>query len=163
MSTPTRGVDPYSKQVIPVTGQLTSSSSSSLSLLSIKCGCFEGDVSQVPNTRAWLRMILCDYSSDLLWTAELCLSELVTNAIAHTRSSWIGGVVWVRVEFYPSLVRVVVRDNGSEKTPTVNSVDSDADGGRGLALVQALTIGFGHRGNYLGREVWFDLEGTPET
>ncbi|CAM3851238.1 ATP-binding protein [Nocardiopsis gilva] len=161
MSTPTRGVDPYSKQVIPVAEQLTSSSS--LSPLSIKCGCFEGDFIQVPNCRSWLRMILCDYDSAFRWIAELCVSELAANAIAHTRSSWIGGVVWLRVEFYPSMVRVVVRDNGSEQTPTVRDVGADAVGGRGLSLVQSMASGFGHQGNYLGREVWFDLEGTPET
>ncbi|MBB6171009.1 anti-sigma regulatory factor (Ser/Thr protein kinase) [Nocardiopsis mwathae] len=141
-----------------MTGQLTY-----VPPLSIKCGCFEGSASEVPNCRSWLRMILCDYPGDVLWVAELCVTELASNALAHTRSSWIGGVVWVRVEFYPSMVRVVVRDNGSEKTPTVKDTDSDALGGRGLALVRSLASGFGHRGNVLGREVWFDLEGTPET
>ncbi|MDA8372135.1 MAG: ATP-binding protein [Nocardiopsaceae bacterium] len=127
----------------------------------VKCGCFAGSLDQVAAARAWVRMVLCDYGDDLVADAELCVSELVTNAVTHTRSTWAGGVVWVRVEFHPDHLRITVRDNGSDEVPTVGGAGIDAEGGRGLALVEYLADSFGHRGNYLGREVWCTFAGTP--
>ncbi|MFD9502144.1 ATP-binding protein [Streptomyces sp. NPDC060035] len=87
--------------------------------------------------------------------AELLLSELVTNALIHTRN---GAVVTVTAA--PRRLRVEVRDflAGQEPEPYVPNAD-DGTHGRGLLLVQSLADSWGVIAQALGKVVWFELNG----
>lgn len=93
-------------------------------------------------------------------TAELLLSELVTNSVRYAaRPS--ARLVAVGVEFTPDrLLRVEVAD-ASEVPPVVRTQaaqDLEAEGGRGLLLVQALAADWGTCPRpHVGTIVWFTL------
>lgn len=83
--------------------------------------------------------------------AELLVSELATNAVVHTRSSFrIGICVDHR------LVRISVSDRSS-MLPDVRSATVDAGGGRGLALVDAIADEWGVHETPHGKVIWVEL------
>lgn len=84
--------------------------------------------------------------------AQLLVSELVTNAVAHAHTA-------VRVECSPTDggLRVAVRD-GSRDQPTVRAPDAWDEKGRGLLLVENLAARWGTEcGAGPGKQVWFEL------
>jgi serine/threonine-protein kinase RsbW len=88
--------------------------------------------------------------------ALLCLSEVATNAIQHSHSARPGGQFTVRATRAPGRLRVEVEDQGGPWKPQAHHHDH---GGRGLAILTALTTwdatanGDGHR------IIWFEI--TP--
>ncbi|MER6530141.1 ATP-binding protein [Streptomyces sp. NPDC001508] len=89
--------------------------------------------------------------------ALLVVSELVTNAIAHSGGSRITCRVHVRGE----RVRIEVEDERrAASVPAVREPDADDQGGRGLLLVSRLSDawGVGEAADGKGRVVWADLE-----
>jgi anti-sigma regulatory factor (Ser/Thr protein kinase) len=94
-------------------------------------------------------------------TAELCVSELVTNAILHASTD-----VELSVTLNRQRVRLAVRDQSSE-LPTLERHTSTASTGRGLAMVIAMADAWGiERHDYRGKTVWCELaegsSGTPQ-
>jgi anti-sigma regulatory factor (Ser/Thr protein kinase) len=89
-------------------------------------------------------------------------SELVTNAIQHTRSGEPGGTVTVVAISIPGGVIVEVIDEGSPGTPTVKG-DLYAADGHGLYLVQQLAAQWGYLRDAAGTTVWFHLAGAGGT
>ena len=89
-------------------------------------------------------------------TATLLTSEIVTNAIAHTKSGVEGGTVTIVVIGIPHGVLVEVIDDGSAGTPIVKG-DLYAAEGHGLFLVQELATQWGYLRNTGGTTVWFHL------
>lgn len=87
--------------------------------------------------------------------ATLLTSELVTNAIRHTKSGH-GGEVTVVVVGLPDGVLVEVTDQGSPGAPVVKS-DPYTAGGHGLCLVQQLAGQWGYLRAPAGTTVWFHL------
>ena len=87
-------------------------------------------------------------------TAELILSELVTNAVTHANPPY-GNLISTRFERQESRVRIEVHDAGGS-TPERREASADAESGRGLTLVDALTGGHwgvsGREGP--GKSVW---------
>lgn len=92
--------------------------------------------------------------------ATLLTSELVTNAIQHTKSGD-GGKVLVDVIGLPDGVLVEVTDQGSRGTPEVKS-DLYAAEGHGLYLVQQLAGRWGFLRGWAGTTVWFHLPATGQ-
>jgi anti-sigma regulatory factor (Ser/Thr protein kinase) len=86
---------------------------------------------------------------DLVEVAVLLTSELVTNAIIHAGTDL---VVTVRRE--GDRARVAVHDE--EITPPRRR-EPGLDGGRGLALVEALAGAWGTFPRGEGKAVWFEL------
>lgn len=114
------------------------------------------DLSGVGGVRAELREFLRrSRGPEEVAVAELLLSELVTNALIHTRN---GAVVTVTTA--AGRVRVEVRDfvPGQEPAPYVPNAD-DGTHGRGLLLVQNLADSWGVTAQALGKVVWFELGG----
>jgi anti-sigma regulatory factor (Ser/Thr protein kinase) len=76
------------------------------------------------------------------------ISELVTNAVIHSRSGRDGGTVTITVRPFPGpgdglggqrhRVRVEVTDDGADGLPALRLVGACDVGGRGLHLVDAL-------------------------
>lgn len=95
--------------------------------------------------------------------ATLLTSELVTNAIQHTRSGTSGGTVTVVVEAVPDGVLVQVIDDGAADVPVVKGAFYAAEG-HGLFLVQRLATQWGYLRGPAGTTVWFHLAlpGQPD-
>src|SRR2546430_2944437 len=88
--------------------------------------------------------------------ATLLTSEIVTNAIQHTKSGVEGGTVTIVVIGVPRGVLVEIIDNGSAGTPVVKG-DLYAAEGHGLFLVQHLAAQWGYLRDPAGTTVWFHL------
>ena len=96
-------------------------------------------------------------------TATLLTSELVTNAVLHSRSGRDGGTVTVTVVGLPDGVLVEVADDGSPDSSPEIRMDRYAPGGRGLFLVDQLAVRWGYLQDRAGTTVWFQLGPESET
>lgn len=114
-----------------------------------------GTCDQVRQARLFVRRTLddCPVAED----AELLVSELATNAIAHTASGR-GGKFLVTVYRDRMRVRVEVMDSGSDQAPVPRPREDGTETGYGLGLVEAIAARWGHRGGPRKRVVWFELE-----
>jgi anti-sigma regulatory factor (Ser/Thr protein kinase) len=92
--------------------------------------------------------------------ATLLTSEVVTNAILHTRSGAADGTVTIVVVDVPDGVLIEVIDDGSAGTPLVKG-DLFAADGHGLFLVQQLAAQWGYLRDPAGTTVWFHLAAEP--
>lgn len=97
-------------------------------------------------------------SDTALETAKLLTSELVTNAIRHSRSG-AGGAVVLSVRQLADGVGVEVTDDGAASGTPVVKDDVYTCDGHGLFLVEALAADWGYRRAGRSRmTVWFRLE-----
>jgi serine/threonine-protein kinase RsbW len=91
-------------------------------------------------------------------TAMLLTSELVTNAVRHSRSRSAGGTVSLVILQDPAGVRIEVTDDGSDTGTPVVKADTFASDGHGLMLVQSLSEQWGYlRSGAASTTVWFRL------
>lgn len=114
-----------------------------------------GDPRAAREARRFLRDLLAAWQvgGEVLDSAELCLSELVTNAIVHAGTS---SVLTVALE--QDLLTVAVRDRGAGDTPgLVEDDDPLKVFGRGLQLVDALSERWGTEQDASGTTSWFAL------
>jgi anti-sigma regulatory factor (Ser/Thr protein kinase) len=81
----------------------------------------------------------------------LCTDELVTNAIIHVASD-----IDVVVRCGDGVVRVEVHDAG-RRPPLRRIPPLDADSGRGLLLVEAMSERWGVSPTDSGKAVWFEV------
>jgi len=88
--------------------------------------------------------------------ATLLTSEIVTNAVQHTKSGVDDGTVTIVVIQVPHGVLVEVIDDGSAGAPIVKG-DLYAADGHGLFLVQHLAAQWGYLRDPAGTTVWFHL------
>jgi anti-sigma regulatory factor (Ser/Thr protein kinase) len=111
----------------------------------------------VPVARRFVRARLSDGVSDVD-TATLLVSEVVTNAILHARTT-----VTVTVDVADDLVRIAVRD-GSPVQPRIHSFSATSATGRGLRLLDRLAKRWGVYADPAtgGKVVWFEV-GEPAT
>jgi len=93
--------------------------------------------------------------------ATLLTSEIVTNAIQHTRSGVDGGTVTIVVIGVSRGVLVEIIDDGSAGSPIVKG-DLYAAEGHGLFLVQHLAAEWGYLKDSAGTTVWFHLPTAGE-
>lgn len=87
-------------------------------------------------------------SHDTLDTIALLVTELVTNAILHARTT-----MQLTLDTRPGVVRITVEDESNEQ-PTMQHYASDAITGRGLALVDQLSSSWGVESTPTGKLVW---------
>ncbi|RVU28465.1 ATP-binding protein [Streptomyces antnestii] len=114
----------------------------------------------VPAAREFTRSALTDWgvtgerAADIL----LCVSELTTNALVHGVPPGRGFLL--RVLPYEDGVRVEVQDSG-DGVPAVprpaDETTADAEGGRGLLLVETLADKWGVGERDPGKVVWCEL------
>jgi hypothetical protein len=114
---------------------------------------FPGDQAQLSALRRWLEQLLppCPARDDVVSVAV----ELCTNAVCHTASGQ-GGQFAVEVTWSARIVRVAVFDGGAAGTPKVIE-DPQREDGRGLVMVNALSVRQGFTGDAGGRVVWADV------
>lgn len=115
-----------------------------------------GDATASGRARRFLRATLEEWGldADTVDTAELCVSELVTNAVIHS-----GTAPEVVARFDGELLTVLVQDHGARGTVhQVEDYDAEAISGRGLTLVDALATAWSAEHSSDGTTVWFELE-----
>jgi anti-sigma regulatory factor (Ser/Thr protein kinase) len=104
--------------------------------------------------RRLVRRVLADMvSDDLTDTAELLVSELVTNAITHGT-----GMVTLSIDCAKDELSVTVSDD-DPKQPEIQPERLMALGGRGLRMIDSLASEWGvtPRTDGPGKDVWFRL------
>jgi len=106
--------------------------------------------------RLFLATILGD--QPLATDALLCLSELATNAIVHSRSRQPGGSFTVRAQLDSHRLRVEVCDQGGP-WHSPGQASADEPNGRGLLIVGQLASRWGCEGHsHYGWTVWYELD-----
>src|ERR1700712_2079754 len=94
---------------------------------------------------------------DVADVAELLSSELVTNAVIHARSA-----IELEAAWTSSARRFDARAVGEGRIRANNGpAPTEAEGGRGLAIVASLADAWGVEETGHGKSVWFSLV-TPE-
>lgn len=90
---------------------------------------------------------------------ELCVSELVTNSVIHSKDPSSTVTLNVTVDRERGRLRISVADR-STSAPQVREPMSDDEHGRGLLLVRALAAGWGvdHAPARNGKVVWCEIE-----
>jgi hypothetical protein len=87
-------------------------------------------------------------------TANLLTSELVSNVVRHTDS---GPIITAAIA--AGFLEVGVTDDHADEVPQIGSgTDPTAGGGRGIAIVEALSADWGVHAEPEGKQVWFRLE-----
>lgn len=100
------------------------------------------------------RLTAWGVEEDLVGIAELCVSELVTNAVIHS-----GTAPQVTVRADSRNVMVLVQDSGNRgAVQAAGDLDPLEISGRGLSLVEALVSSWNAEHNADGTTVWFELE-----
>lgn len=117
------------------------------------------DSSAASLARRFVTSVLRDWQvhEDVVDTAELCVSELVTNAVIHSRTT---STVTVRRD--QEYLIVMVQDRGGVgPVHRAEDMDPEAISGRGLSLVDALASAWSAEHNADGTTVWFELALDP--
>ena len=121
-----------------------------------------GRPEQVATARAFVARTLSSHQIGADYdAATLLTSEIVTNAIQHTKSGVDGGTVTIVVIDVPHGVLVEIIDDGSAGTPVVKG-DLYAAEGHGLFLVQHLAAQWGYLRDPAGTTVWFHLPAADQ-
>jgi len=131
----------------------------------------QADLARISELRAELRGAAERWGvGDLADTAELLVSELVTNALVHTDRDAVftarlyggpidgaapGAAEGTR-EVGPARLRVEVEDE-SDQWPQRRTPGEQASSGRGLLLVEALADDWGVEPRGAGKRMWFEL------
>ncbi len=116
------------------------------------------DLRAVSISRRTLRLILTAHDlPNLTDTAELLATELLSNAVRHTK-----GPATLRVHWAADVLRIGAWDASPEPPePPDSVVDTDREEGRGLTLVRACSDLWGWqplaRHGSRGKYVWCDL------
>lgn len=87
--------------------------------------------------------------------AALLISELVTNGVRHA-----GTDVGVRIAVGATTVRVEIDDHSPE-VPIMRTPQPTDIGGRGMRIVDELSLRWGVQARRTGKSVWFELPRRP--
>jgi anti-sigma regulatory factor (Ser/Thr protein kinase) len=122
------------------------------------CKTAETAVSCTPAAVAWARRWVLAELTDLYQEVgevspdiELVVSELVTNALRAECSR-----VSVAVEAHHTYLRIATSDD-APGTPVLQPLTPDQNHGRGLHLVDAVSLRWGFEVENEGKTVWADL------
>lgn len=95
---------------------------------------------------------------ELIDSAQLCVSELVSNVITHVGR---GTPTNLSVALSSTCLRIEVRDPDARALPTLLEASDDAEGGRGMGLVQALAKCWGVVLHADCKVTWCELATAP--
>lgn len=102
--------------------------------------------------RRFLAESLPGVSPDILYTAQLLVSELVTNAVLHASTE-----IELRTWAAGGRLHVRVFDEAPTRLPIPHDQTAEAGTGRGLHLVEQLSAACGVEVSPGGKTVWFEL------
>lgn len=116
---------------------------------------FEATPREVPALRRIMRQHLTHWGLlGVLAPAQLCVSELVTNVIKHVG---IGVPATLAVSMKGTNLHLEVQDPSVDQLPTLGQAEAEAEGGRGLALIDAMSEKWGVRLTSTGKATWCQL------
>ena len=96
---------------------------------------------------------------DFVDGAQLCVSELVANVITHVGA---GTPTTLSVQLNGPSLRIEVHDPDTRALPTLVAADFESEGGRGMALVGAVTDRWGVQLGADRKITWCELDtGLP--
>ena len=142
-----------------------------------RCYTFGRSVQYMSLVRAFLNTCAAQRSTDYRYLFTLLGSELANNALTHTRSGQPYGHYTLKCERLDAGLRLTCRDQGAKHTEQkeqpnrsehltthTSRLTSDAESGRGLAMIDSLASSWGDNGFTGTRQVWFflahDLSGS---
>ncbi|MGW3497184.1 ATP-binding protein [Streptomyces sp. NPDC001020] len=121
---------------------------------------FTAEPAEVAALRRVMRLHLGIWGlHDLTGQAQLCVSELVTNVITHVGH---GTPATLAVSMSGTHLRIEVSDPDTRALPTLVDADSDAETGRGMALLDAVADRWGVQLHPDRKVTWCELA-TPLT
>lgn len=109
-----------------------------------------GELTELARVRQWARRQLAALGDDLLIDALAVVDELASNALRHARAPF-----RVCLRRTDGRLRVEVADGSP--TPATPRAPAE-DGGRGLLLVEACSLGWGQQLHPDGKIVWAELD-----
>ncbi|MBW3615295.1 MAG: response regulator [Actinobacteria bacterium] len=113
---------------------------------------FDPDLQSAGAARRFVNETLAAWDChELLDTATLLVSELVTNAVVHAHSA-----VELAIHLRPAKVRVEVIDSADAVIHRRDAAE-EAQSGRGMALIEALSTAWGIDTLLSGKSVWFEV------
>ncbi|MFF7362308.1 ATP-binding protein [Streptomyces sp. NPDC008125] len=133
-----------------------------------------------PNAVAWARRHTVDilqrwhFPDEGIEVARLLVSELATNAIQHARPTETSemsatgsvGVGTIVLRLWPTDSGIIIGVSDPDpRPPAPRAHDASATGGRGLALVQAMTNRWGYSPtqSYPGKTIWAEIPSHPSS
>lgn len=91
---------------------------------------------------------------DQVDAVELIVSELVSNSVQHARSS---DAIRLVIEGRDTAARIEVHD-ACRRPPALAPTSQEAESGRGLRLVAALSSAWGWDARPFGKSVWAEVK-----
>ncbi|MFF6991731.1 ATP-binding protein [Streptomyces sp. NPDC010273] len=117
---------------------------------------FTADPEEVAALRRIMRLHLGTWGlHDVTDGAQLCVSELVSNVITHVGA---GTPATLAVSMNGSCLRIEVHDPDTRVLPTLVDATSASEGGRGMALVDAVADRWGVLLRPDRKVTWCELE-----
>ncbi len=122
---------------------------------------FAAEPREVSALRRIMRLHLTHWGlPGVVETAQLCVSELATNVIRHVG---LGAPATLAVSMSGINLRLEVGDPAADELPAVVPVRAEDEGGRGLALVEAVAESWGVCLNSTGKTTWCELATALKT
>jgi anti-sigma regulatory factor (Ser/Thr protein kinase) len=126
--------------------------------------------SAIPSARSHARLVACEWGHGAIAaTVELVVSELVTNGVKAAQSMEYGSTVRLELSGDETRVLVAVWDGNPEPVRALalggnHLLDLEAEGGRGLFLVESLSTDCGvYQPEGLSGKVVWCLVAVPES
>lgn len=113
---------------------------------------FHPEPVSAPAARKFVLEAGWSHDSDENMRLATVVSEVVTNAILHARTTFC-----VSVTVDETAIRVDVQD-GSADVPVLKLYDPSASTGRGLQIIDAMADRWGVSMQPSGKTVWFEME-----
>ncbi|MEV6804640.1 ATP-binding protein [Streptomyces sp. NPDC051129] len=117
---------------------------------------FPAVTASIAAARHWVRDCVEGFGGSLrqhpmIPTAELLISELITNAIRHG-----AGPPLIRLAWNGQLLRIAVSDD-SDRQPRIRATSNTEPGGFGMQLLERLALRWGVTPRHPGKTVWAEL------
>jgi anti-sigma regulatory factor (Ser/Thr protein kinase) len=112
---------------------------------------FPNNTDSVTKARRFARSILADSVPQASDAVELMVSELATNCVRHTNSTFA-----LRIDISEQQVRVEMTDH-DERKAVRRTPDPLEPSGRGLGIIEALAANWGVTPAPVGKTVWFTV------
>ncbi|MFF9771194.1 ATP-binding protein [Streptomyces sp. NPDC053086] len=121
---------------------------------------FPAVTASIAAARHWVRDCVEGFGGPLrqqrvIQTAELLVSELITNAIRHG-----AGPPLIRLTWNGRLLRIAVSDQG-DRWPRMRAGKNTEPGGFGMQLLERLAQRWGVTPRHPGKTVWAELSLVP--
>jgi DNA-binding NarL/FixJ family response regulator len=150
-----RGATGYVEKRVPVrhlAAQILVAAAITETALEVVTADLPADPSSVRAARSLVVEALGEEGEDLLFSLELLISEVVTNAVQHAAAA-----PRIEAQLGPDSVRVAVYDD-DPALPVHRQPDAERPGGRGLHLLDRIATRWGAEPSEGGKVVWFELD-----